>query len=123
MQIVVSIWHHIPLKMQDPMISNKFLETMVNWGDDHFMYVELQEANALRLSSHQITLLLSSIWAQSISPANMPENYEAIAHTYSLVLLFSRAKVKLVSLLTGQSLSLFNYVYISIRMREFLCYI
>ncbi|KAL3841253.1 hypothetical protein ACJIZ3_025844 [Penstemon smallii] len=46
----------------------------------------------LRLSSHQITLLLSSIWAQSMSPANMPENFEAIAHTYSLVLLFSRAK-------------------------------
>ncbi|XP_076955058.1 protein SEMI-ROLLED LEAF 2-like [Bidens hawaiensis] len=41
---------------------------------------------------HQISLLLSSIWAQSISPENTPENYEAIAHTYSLVLLFSRAK-------------------------------
>ncbi|KAH9678990.1 hypothetical protein KPL71_025927 [Citrus sinensis] len=52
-----------------------------------------EAANSLRLSSRQITLLLSSIWAQSISPANMPENYEAIAHTYSLVLLFSRAKV------------------------------
>lgn len=50
------------------------------------------EAVPLRLSSRQITLLLSSIWAQSISPANMPENYEAIAHTFSLVLLFSRAK-------------------------------
>ncbi|KAL2464669.1 Uncharacterized protein Fot_52625 [Forsythia ovata] len=50
------------------------------------------DAIPLRLSSHHITLLLSSIWAQSISPANMPENYEAIAHTYSLVLLFSRAK-------------------------------
>ncbi|KAJ9543772.1 hypothetical protein OSB04_023479 [Centaurea solstitialis] len=50
------------------------------------------EAVTLRLSSHQISLLLSSIWAQSISPENMPENYEAIAHTYSLVLLFSRAK-------------------------------
>ncbi|KAF3442547.1 hypothetical protein FNV43_RR16463 [Rhamnella rubrinervis] len=50
------------------------------------------EANSLRLSSQQITLLLSSIWAQSLSPQNMPENYEAIAHTYSLVLLFSRAK-------------------------------
>ncbi|KAL5743993.1 hypothetical protein ACOSP7_026855 [Xanthoceras sorbifolium] len=50
------------------------------------------EATSLRLSSRQITLLLSSIWAQSISPANMPENFEAIAHTYSLVLLFSRAK-------------------------------
>ncbi|XVE75621.1 hypothetical protein DITRI_Ditri12bG0107900 [Diplodiscus trichospermus] len=50
------------------------------------------EANSLRLSSTQISLLLSSIWAQSISPQNTPQNYEAIAHTYSLVLLFSRAK-------------------------------
>ncbi|CAA0812750.1 Uncharacterized protein SHERM_13309 [Striga hermonthica] len=46
----------------------------------------------LRFSSHQISLLLSSLWAQSISPLNKPENYVAIAHTYSLVLLFSRAK-------------------------------
>ncbi|KAL2225947.1 uncharacterized protein LOC105159750 isoform X2 [Sesamum indicum] len=51
-----------------------------------------EEIVPLRLSSHQICLLLSSIWAQSMSPANMPENYVAIAHTYSLVLLFSRAK-------------------------------
>lgn len=50
------------------------------------------EAVTLRLSSHQISLLLSSIWAQSISPDNTPENYEAISHTYSLVLLFSRGK-------------------------------
>ncbi|KAJ7976793.1 ARM repeat superfamily protein [Quillaja saponaria] len=50
------------------------------------------EANTLKLSSHQIALLLTSIWAQSISPGNVPANYEAIAHTYSLVLLFSRAK-------------------------------
>ncbi|XP_022756818.1 uncharacterized protein LOC111304505 isoform X5 [Durio zibethinus] len=47
----------------------------------------------LRLSSHQITLMLSSIWAQSISPLNRPENFEAISHTYSLVLLFARTKV------------------------------
>ncbi|MED6219471.1 hypothetical protein PIB30_036159 [Stylosanthes scabra] len=50
------------------------------------------EIAALRLSSHQINQLLSSIWVQSICPTNLPENYEAIAHTYSLVLLFSRAK-------------------------------
>lgn len=50
------------------------------------------EANSLRLSSQQIILLLSSIWAQSVSPENTPDTYEAIAHTYSLVLLFSRAK-------------------------------
>ncbi|CAF1889087.1 unnamed protein product [Brassica napus] len=46
----------------------------------------------LRLSSHQICLLLSSIWVQSLSPHNMPQNYEAIANTYSLVLLFGRTK-------------------------------
>ncbi|KAL3637239.1 hypothetical protein CASFOL_019538 [Castilleja foliolosa] len=46
----------------------------------------------LRLSSHQISILLSSIWEQSTSPTNKPENFVAIAHTYSLVLLFSRAK-------------------------------
>lgn len=28
-----------------------------------------------------------------MSPENMPDNYEAIAHSYSLALLFSRAKV------------------------------
>ncbi|XP_058728224.1 protein SEMI-ROLLED LEAF 2 [Vicia villosa] len=50
------------------------------------------EAATLRLSSHQINLLLSSIWAQSIFAENIPANYEAIAHTYSLVLLFSRTK-------------------------------
>ncbi|KDP43492.1 hypothetical protein JCGZ_16779 [Jatropha curcas] len=47
---------------------------------------------SLRLSSRQITLLLSSIWAQSLSPLNTPVNYEAIAHSYSLVLLFARTK-------------------------------
>ena len=50
------------------------------------------EAVTLRLSTHQISLLLSSIWTESVSPDNMPENYEAIAHTYGLVLLFSRGK-------------------------------
>ncbi|PHT38236.1 hypothetical protein CQW23_21809 [Capsicum baccatum] len=47
---------------------------------------------SLRLNNHQIILFLSSLWVQSISPENMPENYEAIAHTFSMVLLFSRAK-------------------------------
>ncbi|KAJ1400290.1 Armadillo-type fold [Sesbania bispinosa] len=51
-----------------------------------------QQVLPIRLSSHQITLLLSSIWAQSIYPLNTPENFEAIAHTYSLVLLVARSK-------------------------------
>ncbi|KAM7512344.1 hypothetical protein LguiB_011219 [Lonicera macranthoides] len=50
------------------------------------------EAISLRLSFRQISLLLSSLWVQAISPLNTPENYEAIAHTYSLVVLFSRTK-------------------------------
>ncbi|TKY67979.1 EFR3-like B [Spatholobus suberectus] len=51
-----------------------------------------QQVLPIRLSSHQITLLLSSIWAQSVYPLNAPENFEAIAHTYSLVLLVARSK-------------------------------
>ncbi|KAG6397287.1 hypothetical protein SASPL_143453 [Salvia splendens] len=61
-------------------------------GDTGNNSIKEADAVRLRLSSHQITLLLSSIWAQSLSPENMPENFEAIAHTYSLILLFSRAK-------------------------------
>ncbi|KAL4327643.1 hypothetical protein HN51_034896 [Arachis hypogaea] len=51
-----------------------------------------QLALPLRLSSHQITLMLSSIWAQSVYPMNTPENFEAIAHTFSLVLLVAQSK-------------------------------
>ncbi|URE13514.1 Cyclin-related protein [Musa troglodytarum] len=54
----------------------------------------------LRLSRRQIMLLLSSIWAQAMSPENMPDNYEAIAHSYSLALLFSRAKTSMHDSLT-----------------------
>ncbi|XP_042398166.1 protein SEMI-ROLLED LEAF 2-like isoform X1 [Zingiber officinale] len=52
------------------------------------------EQTSLDLSSQQIMLMLSSIWAQAMSPENTPENYEAIAHTYSLILLFSRDKMQ-----------------------------
>ncbi|KAL2320766.1 hypothetical protein Fmac_029735 [Flemingia macrophylla] len=63
---------------------------MVNCTDQLFTCV--QGGAALRLSKLQINRLLSSIWAQSMSPDNMPENYEAIAYSYTLVLLVSRAK-------------------------------
>ncbi|WJX49656.1 hypothetical protein P8452_36061 [Trifolium repens] len=53
---------------------------------------DTQQVLPIRLSTHQITLLLSSIWVQSIYPLNTPENFEAIAHTYSLVLLVARSK-------------------------------
>ncbi|KAL5225596.1 hypothetical protein ABZP36_012235 [Zizania latifolia] len=60
----------------------------------------IQESVLLKLSSRQITLLLSSIWAQAISPENTPANYEAIAHTYSLFLLFSGSKASVFEALT-----------------------
>ncbi|PAN03982.1 hypothetical protein PAHAL_1G032700 [Panicum hallii] len=53
------------------------------------------EPTVLRLSGHQAALLLSSIWAQAISPKNTPRNYEAIAHTYCLLLLFLGSKASI----------------------------
>ncbi|XP_028757188.1 uncharacterized protein LOC114716365 isoform X1 [Neltuma alba] len=50
------------------------------------------ELSSLRLSSHQVSLLLSSIWVQATSAENGPENFEAMAHTYSIALLFTRSK-------------------------------
>ncbi|KAL2642862.1 hypothetical protein R1flu_010449 [Riccia fluitans] len=50
------------------------------------------EMSAVRLSGHQAALLLSTIWLSATLPDNVPASYEAIAHTYILTLLFSRAK-------------------------------
>lgn len=50
------------------------------------------DLSSLRLSSHQVSLLLSSIWVQATSAKNGPANYEAMAHTYSIALLFTRSK-------------------------------
>ncbi|CAD5177193.1 unnamed protein product [Musa acuminata subsp. malaccensis] len=61
---------------------------------------KVDDSVPLRLSRRQIMLLLSSIWAQAMSPENMPDNYEAIAHSYSLALLFSRAKTSMPDSLT-----------------------
>jgi hypothetical protein len=48
---------------------------------------------SLRLSSHQVNMLLSSLWIQATSTDNTPENFEAMASTYQITLLFSLAKV------------------------------
>ncbi|KAL1811020.1 hypothetical protein ACET3Z_021085 [Daucus carota] len=50
------------------------------------------ESTSLRLSSHQVSLLLSSIWVQATTFDNTPTNFEAMAHTYHLVLLFTLSK-------------------------------
>lgn len=54
----------------------------------------MQDPVTLMLSGRQANLLLSSLWTQALSPDNVPQNYEAISHTYSLMLLFSGAKVR-----------------------------
>ncbi|XP_043705000.1 protein SEMI-ROLLED LEAF 2 isoform X3 [Telopea speciosissima] len=51
-----------------------------------------KELTSLRLSSHQVDLLLASIWVQATSTENTPANFEAMAHTYNLALLFSQSK-------------------------------
>ncbi|KAK6930577.1 hypothetical protein RJ641_004671 [Dillenia turbinata] len=50
------------------------------------------EFTSLRLSSHQVSLLLSSIWVQATYAENSPANFEAMAHTYNIALLFTRSK-------------------------------
>ncbi|GLT53623.1 hypothetical protein SLA2020_268820 [Shorea laevis] len=50
------------------------------------------ELTCLRLSSHQISLLLSSIWVQATSAENTPANFVAMAHAYNIALLFTRSK-------------------------------
>ncbi|XP_019158793.1 PREDICTED: uncharacterized protein LOC109155624 [Ipomoea nil] len=53
---------------------------------------EHHEGLSLKMKSRQISMLLSSIFVQAISHLNTPEHFEAIAHTYSLLMLFSRTK-------------------------------
>lgn len=50
------------------------------------------ELASLRLSTHQVSLLLSSIWVQATLADNTPANFEAMAHTYNIALLFTRSK-------------------------------
>ncbi|CAN8311400.1 unnamed protein product [Cochlearia groenlandica] len=47
---------------------------------------------SLRLSSHQVNMLLSSLWIQATSTENTPANFEAMASTYNITVLFSLAK-------------------------------
>ncbi|CAN7039264.1 unnamed protein product [Brassica oleracea var. botrytis] len=47
---------------------------------------------SLRLSSHQVNMLLSSLWIQATSTENTPANLVAMASTFSITLLFSVAK-------------------------------
>ncbi|XP_058084129.1 protein SEMI-ROLLED LEAF 2 [Magnolia sinica] len=50
------------------------------------------EPNIVKLSEDQTTQLLSAFWIQANLPDNLPVNFEAIAHSYSLALLSSHLK-------------------------------
>ncbi|XVF65548.1 hypothetical protein PTKIN_Ptkin09bG0257800 [Pterospermum kingtungense] len=50
------------------------------------------QLTSLRLSSHQVSLLLSSIWVQANSTENTPANFEAMAHSFYIAVLFTRSK-------------------------------
>lgn len=50
------------------------------------------EPNIIALSEDQIAQLLSALWLEANKPDNLPSNFEAIAHTFSLTLLSSRLK-------------------------------
>ncbi|WZZ48219.1 hypothetical protein YC2023_048326 [Brassica napus] len=78
-------------------LTSSYSQVYRSWNQPVTSVADNSELDAvcIRLSSHQIGLLLSSIWAQSIS-ANTPDNYEAITNTYRLVLLFSRGKGALI---------------------------
>ncbi|KAK1292119.1 hypothetical protein QJS10_CPB17g01075 [Acorus calamus] len=51
------------------------------------------ETNIVILSEDQIAQLLSSFWVQANLPDNLPGNFQAIAHSFSLTLISSRMKV------------------------------
>ncbi|KAF0931195.1 hypothetical protein E2562_002544 [Oryza meyeriana var. granulata] len=69
----------------------------------------------LMLSGRQANLLLSSLWTQALSPENVPRNYEAISHTYSLMLLFSEAKKSCLEVLVGSFQLAFSLQNISLQ--------
>lgn len=53
----------------------------------------MQQAFVVRLGGHQAVDLYSSIWLEAGFSDNLPPNFEAIAQTYLLTLVFSLAKV------------------------------
>ncbi|XVF37721.1 hypothetical protein REPUB_Repub20aG0034000 [Reevesia pubescens] len=64
----------------------------LSYSFNHALGDGKMQLTSLRLSSHQVSLLLSSIWVQANSAENTPANFEAMAHSYSIAVLFTRSK-------------------------------
>ncbi|KAF8686943.1 hypothetical protein HU200_043221 [Digitaria exilis] len=89
------------ISLRGPSISLRAPSMSVKEGQSSSSKLDDETESVLvKLSVRQISLLLSSIWAQATSPENTPANYEAIAHTYSLLLLFSGSKASTFEALT-----------------------
>ncbi|KAH1047138.1 hypothetical protein J1N35_037922 [Gossypium stocksii] len=69
------------------------------------------QLTSLRLSSHQVSLLLSSIWVQANSTDNTPANFEAMAHSFYLAVLFTRSK-------TSSHLALIRSIQLAFSLRS-----
>ncbi|XP_012454864.1 protein SEMI-ROLLED LEAF 2 isoform X3 [Gossypium raimondii] len=69
--------------------NKKIAETV---SSDLSVGASVKQLTSLRLSSHQVSLLLSSIWVQANSTDNTPANFEAMAHSFYLAVLFTRSK-------------------------------
>ncbi|KAL1078189.1 hypothetical protein V6Z11_D10G143800 [Gossypium hirsutum] len=69
--------------------NKKIAETV---SSDLSVGAPVKQLTSLRLSSHQVSLLLSSIWVQANSTDNTPANFEAMAHSFYLAVLFTRSK-------------------------------
>lgn len=63
-----------------------------NHATESLSHDEKTITNTLRLSRHQVSLVLSSIWIQATSGGNTPASFEAMAQTYCLALLFTLSK-------------------------------
>jgi len=55
----------------------------------------MQLPSMMKFTEDQIGQLLSAFWIQSALPDILPSNIEAIAHSFSLVLLSLRLKVNI----------------------------
>ncbi|XP_024991124.1 uncharacterized protein LOC112525288 [Cynara cardunculus var. scolymus] len=67
-------------------------ESLSRGGINHSLPDGKPISSSLRLSRHQVSLVLSSIWIQATLAGNAPANFEAMAQTYSLALLFTLSK-------------------------------
>ncbi|XP_074320048.1 protein SEMI-ROLLED LEAF 2 [Silene latifolia] len=90
---------------ENPSRSHSFKSAMTNG----------MELASLRLSSHQVSLLLSSIWVQATFTENTPANFEAMAHIYNTALLFTLSK-------TSSHVALVRCFQLAFSLRSFSLY-